>query len=316
MRTRLKNSSEVCHVWAQQTQPTGKCSNVFFTDRTIYSYGHHFPMARFIGPKTVLITTRGYSVTTSRHIHEVRGAVSHLDTIDVRDVEAGMPDAIAGNVAELLESLRTELKTIATTKKFDIVQSRVANHWANITAYLKVSKFKPAWFGQMINYSGVKEITSFYRQAVKANGSLKLLGVPDETVNKAKLRQANHAVMMAGKDERDRAREAERRRVLAIETAGDLEKWKNGEQINRSWWHLEKVFLRVKGEEIETTKGASIPLTVARKLWARLNQNHPDIDGMSLGHYTVNSFDGATLTAGCHKIELVEIQRLAKILGW
>lgn len=34
----------------------------------LYSYGYHFPIARFVGDDTVLITTDRYSVTTNKHI--------------------------------------------------------------------------------------------------------------------------------------------------------------------------------------------------------------------------------------------------------
>ena len=65
MRRVLKNHDEVCHVWAQQTQSEGRAGNIFFRDKSIYSYGEHFEMARFVDEETVFITTRGYSVSTA-----------------------------------------------------------------------------------------------------------------------------------------------------------------------------------------------------------------------------------------------------------
>ena len=38
MRRVLKNHDEVCHVWAQQTQSEGRAGNIFFRDKSIYSY--------------------------------------------------------------------------------------------------------------------------------------------------------------------------------------------------------------------------------------------------------------------------------------
>lgn len=72
------NNRQVAHVWAQQTKPGAKGSSFYFRDSTIYSYGPHFPIARFIerkGRRAVLFTTRGYSVTTSKHIGQARGAI-------------------------------------------------------------------------------------------------------------------------------------------------------------------------------------------------------------------------------------------------
>lgn len=39
MRTALKNNSEVCHIYATQSQDRGHASNIYFEGRDIYSYG-------------------------------------------------------------------------------------------------------------------------------------------------------------------------------------------------------------------------------------------------------------------------------------
>ncbi len=70
-------TDEVAHIWAQQKQDEGRNpqGNFYFQGKTIYSYGGHFPIASFVAPGVVLITTRGYSSTTSRHIWHVRRAL-------------------------------------------------------------------------------------------------------------------------------------------------------------------------------------------------------------------------------------------------
>lgn len=83
MRKVFSNHHEVCHVWAQQKQSEGKASRIFFEDKSIYSYGRHFEMARFVDANTVFITTRGYSASTSKHLSLVRGAVSHKTVFKV-----------------------------------------------------------------------------------------------------------------------------------------------------------------------------------------------------------------------------------------
>jgi hypothetical protein len=71
----FKRSYDVAHCWAQRTQSEGRSHNCFFENDTIYSYGYHFPMARFADKNTVLVTTRTYSPTTAKHIHEVKSAI-------------------------------------------------------------------------------------------------------------------------------------------------------------------------------------------------------------------------------------------------
>src|SRR3990167_6686372 len=89
MRKTLKNNREVAHIWAQQRQSEGKSGNMFFEGATIYSYGHHFPIARFARPDTVLLTSNRYSVSTAKHINYTRQALrGGLTVLEVSDVSA------------------------------------------------------------------------------------------------------------------------------------------------------------------------------------------------------------------------------------
>ena len=76
------NSNIVAHIWAAQSQPHARnATNTFwFRDSVVYSYGSHFPIARYINGH-VLMTTRDYSVTTSRHKSTVVNAAYHLPII-------------------------------------------------------------------------------------------------------------------------------------------------------------------------------------------------------------------------------------------
>jgi hypothetical protein len=92
------NNKQVAHLWANRSEESGKGSHFFFNNKTIYSYGSHFPIARHAetkdGKPCVLFTTRGYSNTTSRHISITRSAIpSGLPIFYVEDPTA--PDAIA-----------------------------------------------------------------------------------------------------------------------------------------------------------------------------------------------------------------------------
>ena len=103
MRRVFSSHSEVCHVWAQQTQSEGKAGNIFFAGKSIYSYGRHFEMARFIDEETVFITSRGYSVSTAKHLSIVRRAVSHKTVFEVPSFTDH-----AENVAHFITSAREQ----------------------------------------------------------------------------------------------------------------------------------------------------------------------------------------------------------------
>lgn len=76
-------NKELVHVWASQTKQSGKGNNMFFEGKSIYSYGHHFEIARFIDERTVLFNSNGYSNTTAKHKSYVRSAINHLTVFEV-----------------------------------------------------------------------------------------------------------------------------------------------------------------------------------------------------------------------------------------
>lgn len=92
----------VAHVWAQQTQESGRSNNgqFYFEGRALWSYGTHFCVG-FIVPAPAAIGARGgnvsgrpvallesasRSITTTRHQSYARSAVSHLEYFRVPDL--------------------------------------------------------------------------------------------------------------------------------------------------------------------------------------------------------------------------------------
>lgn len=59
---------ETVKAWASgASEGKNRHGTVYFHNRTIFSYGSHFPMARFVEGRVALYTTRGYSNSTARH---------------------------------------------------------------------------------------------------------------------------------------------------------------------------------------------------------------------------------------------------------
>lgn len=65
---KVVSNAQVAKLWASQKQWTAKNAqgSFYYRDSTIYSYGPHFPIARWIN-NTVYFTTRSYSKTTAKH---------------------------------------------------------------------------------------------------------------------------------------------------------------------------------------------------------------------------------------------------------
>ena len=77
MKTVFSSHNEVAHIWASQSQSEGRAGNIFFENGVIYSYGRHFPVARF-APEygdIALFTSRGYSSSTGKHKGIIRAAI-------------------------------------------------------------------------------------------------------------------------------------------------------------------------------------------------------------------------------------------------
>jgi hypothetical protein len=74
----------------------GEAGHLFIDGDTIYSYGHHFPIARRIAPNKFLFTTKGYSQTTAVHKGRVMRALERAgyDIALVDDVMSPPKEAL------------------------------------------------------------------------------------------------------------------------------------------------------------------------------------------------------------------------------
>jgi hypothetical protein len=116
-------------------------------------------------------------------------------------------------------------------------------------------------------------------------------------------------------DKEAKALEKIRRAERIKEQEEALINWRKGEDVRN---RFEITALRIKEDQIETTKGAKIPLDHAIKFWGLIKSWHEkgiqyvkDHHSIKLGYYTVNKFDGKTLTVGCHSIPYSEIEGIA-----
>ena len=114
---------------------------------------------------------------------------------------------------------------------------------------------------------------------------------------------------------REAAREA--RELAAASEA--IAEWRDG-KIDRFSYSL-PVCLRVNGESLETSKGASVPLSEAKRAfrfcmavrekgWHRNGQRFP------VGEFQLDAVNSQGVVAGCHRIAWPEIESFAKSQGW
>lgn len=278
MKKVFRNHREVCHIWAQQNQSEGRASRIFFDGVSIYSYGRHFEMARFVRPDLVFITNQGYSVSTSKHLSYMRQAVSHIKSFTV----PSFSDHVA-NVQYFLSEMEMAGKAaVKAVKRGDYYIATMRGHSNALGSYVEIFK---------------KDIPIELRGKARAQIAVIAKG------NYAAILERCKGIV---KQEREAAKIAriEKEREMALR----IERWKAGESVNI---HTDTPLLRVKNDTIETSQGARVPLNAAVKMFEMLKAGEP-VHGVPLGNYTVTGFDGSILTVGCHKIPMAEMERMYK----
>lgn len=291
MKTVFSSHEQVSHVWASQSQSHGRAGNIFFEDDKIYSYGHHFCIARFAPEfgNVVLFTNRGYSNSTAKH----KGIVSRAIPDNYSVIYCLDPSKDTEfNLYYWLNHVN-QYRTEFANKKHKISRGNLA---VKIQSYINEARHYfdamqaayPEWFTQSeAELSAIKYIT-------ERNIQLEI------------------------------KREA-RREALRIEQAKKaserMEKWLNGENTyTGDFYHLDTM-LRLNGDQVETSRGAFIPIQDAINLYpmlTRAKESGKNLDfglhTVKIGNYQFRSFDGELLTIGCHVIKWDQIQSIAKQL--
>lgn len=292
MKTVFSNS-EVAHVWASQTQNEGRSSNgsYFFRNGTIYSYGHHFPIA-VIKDNVCYFTDQSYSNSTAKHINYARNASSHINTIFCNNPK----QAAEGSHRMNLESFNKEAKDIshslANARKPAIYLNQIAQRRFSFEIYCKHFEIKIT-----------KKLQALYPY----------LFIESQEAGK----KATAAERKAMEQERKKqAKEA----VLRLQN--EIQQFRNFER-STLYTRLGFDLLRYNAEKsrIETSQNVEIPLQVAKGLYLEFknvsNGANCNLCGTKLmDRYNINEITKNGVIVGCHTIKADEINLLAASLNW
>ena len=307
--TRTVFDNSMCaHVWAQQQQYEGRShnGNLWFEGYVIYSY--RTPVARIIPDgenRIALITSEAYSITTSgKYMPAIRSA-TRARNVAVFNVPSlgilGCHGRYAGDKDGAIDHAQN-----------------IAYFEAEYTA--EVSRLMRARY--LYSAHALKDISEEANRYCRAFGLLPIeFPIEDDTAKIEVAHAARHTPEAIAKREAER----ERRRLRELRTEEEkLEEWLAG---GRARWNSQKafttVYLRVKGDMLETSLGASVPLTHAIRVFkfAKLCRNegrawHRNGHSIRVGHFTVECIrlDGSFI-AGCHTIGWPEIERIARQVG-
>lgn len=292
------NKREVAHLWAHKAQHHAKTStgNFYFHDSTIFSYGYHFPIATFInnnnGDEAVLVTTRTYSVTTASHISMVKRAITHLDNVFHVPLTSG---DYHNTDVDLLKMYVNSYRERISAQQTTVVRARAERNrnWA---------------------------FDSLVKLVNEANNFCRFFGLTD-TFEVASDFDSLKATLQQTANEK-RKETIKRNREIAKINADKVKRWIAGENVQLPY-HLDKVYLRIEGEEVVTSKGARFPVSHATKglmfvqaVVASGKEYQRNGHTIRLGHYVIDKVDvNGNVVAGCHKVGYDEIQRIAPMLA-
>lgn len=292
----MVSHDRVAHRWAQRPaapKDHARGHSMFFEGDTIYSYGSHFPIARWAFPPksspVVLFTSRSYSVTTAKHKSKVHHALGYGSVFTVPNVRANSKTEHRDNVRALLQESAEALR------KSKRARAHKARHLQESAELLDTARRYARLFrtGQRIPKTSAK-----IAEEIEAARALQ------------RKREAGALV-------KARARDAEA-----------FERWRAGDPDARCphsygtdrGYALMRVVERADGPIVQTSLGAEVPvdhvhraLPIVRAIKARGESRHRNGDTIRVGHFHLDAIDGATgaVTAGCHRFTWAEVERLA-----
>lgn len=280
------NHSQVAHIWAQNNGENKSGCNMFCRGTAIFSYGEHFMLARHLqigGVWVVFHNNNGHSVSTAKHQCHVRGATSHLEGFWVDDP--------AAEPASQMDYFAQQLQDV-----LDLYAETTSRHVAKRPELIDRARQAVADFNRL------RELTGSRRKPLAMPGDF------GAEAARIKERREKRRKREAAARKRTEARRARR-------IASQIAAWRAGERLESLYAGSEDL-LRIRGDEIETSQGAVIPLAHGLRAFDRLaelretipEEGSRDLD-IKVGHFTIDRLTREYVTAGCHEIKWAEILR-------
>lgn len=287
----MASHDQVAHNWAHQTGRAQRGFNMFYDGPTIYSYGHHFPIARIVtndaGDRAVLFTTDSRSVSTAKHKTITSRACHHMTIFHTafprnNNHAAYMAEARQRFADAIDKARRATRYTGCHIRDARRVAAESDGYVAFFGLDRRRREFRP------IDTSEIADGSPLAARAAQQAGSL------SPVTHEAKIAKA----------------------------LARLDEWRAGAHVPYLN-HASRIFLRLKGAVIETSRGAAFPASSARALWPDLSRARraaartpiTPADKMSLGGFRVDKITKDGIQAGCHFVDWQEAEAMAETLG-
>lgn len=272
MKTVFQNASDCIHAYAQRpNDPTayGRSGNVYFEGGSLYSYGRHYELAKWIDNETVLIDNRGYSTTTAKHIGKAQHALSQYRRFYTLDADTE-------HVRQKLEYNR---KLLAKARKPEIY---INGSTALIERHVQYLDH----VGKPIDPSLYELIQHFTSDGMKERIS----------ADRERIEQQRKA------DERKRQENARRYR----EAFNTYEPYGIFRAATGADYDLIR-FKQDDPTTVETSQNVKTPYVVALEAFNRLKRAEL-IQGQHVAGYTVHAIEPEYIRIGCHRFFITDLE--------
>jgi hypothetical protein len=277
---KVVSTAMVAHLWANESQPEARNGNgtIFFQGRELFSYRRSFKIGEIVtapnGETFYFINNNTYSNTTLKHESLAQSAVPNGANI----VSVNMQDDTFGRIYGF---------SAANAHK----SADYLSKWIN--EYLKLQT-KARAYDYMTT---IQRLYSHYQLICQA-WDMGYYSLPSFPLYHEAMERLEKIKQKTKEEEARKQTELAKKKLAQLEKVAEWFTGKNVGDLSLIPVHLR---LSADGEYIETTKGAKVPVMNALRVWDAIENGKP-INGLKIGGFTCNSFDGENIQIGCHSI--------------
>lgn len=231
---KVNSPQETAHLFAlqQQQEAYTPTRNLYYNGNSIFSYGSHFCIAKFIDSKTLLFTERTHSNTTAKHISIVSYATSHINKIYCSNPNASHVDNF--------------------------------NYWLNVAEQL-ADKLKRANKPEIY----ISQLQQIETKATKYSNYFNI-AIPETLQSVLKVTtKAEILAYMDSKAELIAAEKIAKEKAAKKEHQTNLKKWRKFE-TGRLYQRDGFDYIRKNNEQFETSQGVKIPIEIGKRFYNNL----------------------------------------------
>lgn len=339
-------SNELAHVWAHQGQASGRRSDDYMSFDGPAFYSYRTVIARVLttkgGNRVYLRDTYHFSNSTSKHQSHVNRAIPG---------NASEFAVSIGKMGQSLDLTPGELRDHYLTK-YRTPNARSSSRYARIRA--EDVQWRVGRLSEAIRVCQVFGLAHARLDTELANAQTKLTAA-NEVCRAAKVKSDAQSAKRKASERADKVARAismaeaivkagvlpdsPKVNMEAIHLLGSrsdlkaaivamveakhkaaMDDWRAGGMVGQSV-HQWPTMLRAEGDDMQTSKGARVPLSDAKRAYLFANRLrakgwHRNGERFAVGMYELDAVNEQGIVAGCHRISWEEIDRFAALMDW